>query len=59
MKWMNEKIRKNVDTLLGNPKKAIIKFSIPMMIGSLIQTLYNFVDGVFGWQVQEQTLLPL
>ena len=56
---MNEKIRKNVDTLLGNPKKAIIKFSIPMMIGSLIQTLYNFVDGVFGWQVQEQTLLPL
>ena len=44
---MNEKIRKNVDTLLGDPKKAIIKLSIPMMIGNLVQTLYNFVDGVW------------
>ncbi len=44
---MNEKIQKNVALLLGDPKKAIIKLSIPIMIGSIVQTLYNFVDGIW------------
>ncbi len=30
--------------LLGDPKKAIIKLSLPMMLGMSIQTLYNLVD---------------
>ena len=44
---MNENIKKNVAILLGDPKKAIIKLSIPIIIGSMIQTLYNFVDGIW------------
>ena len=44
---MNEKITKGVKTLLGNPKKAIIKISIPMMVGMGVQTLYNLVDGIW------------
>jgi len=44
---MNEKINRNVKILTGDPKKAIIKLSIPMMIGNLVQTLYNVVDGIW------------
>ena len=44
---MNENVRKNIDILLGDPKRAIIKLSIPMMIGNLIQTLYTIVDGIW------------
>jgi len=44
---MNEKMKKNVKLLLGDPKKAIIKLSIPIIIGSMVQTLYNFVDGIW------------
>ncbi len=44
---MNEKVKKNIDILLGDPKRAIIKLSIPMMIGMLVQTLYNLADGMW------------
>ena len=36
-----------VQTLLGNPKKAIIKLSIPMIVAMSVHTLYNFVDGLW------------
>ena len=35
---------KGVQTLLGNPKKAIIKLSIPMIIALSLNSLYNLVD---------------
>ena len=38
---------KGVKTLLGDPKKAIIKLAIPMIIAMFIQTLYNFVDALW------------
>ena len=38
---------KGVKTLLGDPKKAIIKLSIPMIIAMSVQTIYNFVDTLF------------
>jgi putative MATE family efflux protein len=38
---------KGVQTLLGDPKKAIIKLSIPMIIAMAVQTIYNFVDTLF------------
>ena len=44
---MNEKIQRNVKLLLGDPKKAIIRLSIPIMIGGMVQTLYSFVDGIW------------
>ena len=36
-----------VQTLLGNPKKAVIKLSIPMIVAMSVHTLYNFVDGLW------------
>ncbi|MHC1605536.1 MAG: MATE family efflux transporter [Candidatus Methanofastidiosia archaeon] len=42
-----EKITEGVRSLLGDPKKAILKLSIPMMIGMLVQALYNLVDAIW------------
>ncbi len=36
-----------VKILLGEPKKAIWKLSIPMMIGMLMQAVYNLTDGIW------------
>ena len=36
-----------VETLLGNPKRAIIKLAIPMMVAWSVQTLYNVVDALW------------
>jgi len=33
-----------MDTLTGDPKKAIIKLALPMMFAMSIQTIYNLVD---------------
>ena len=33
--------------LLGDPKKAIIRLSIPMIVAMAVQTVYNVVDGFF------------
>jgi putative MATE family efflux protein len=38
---------KGVKLLQGDPKKAIIKLSIPMIFAMLVQTLYNLVDGIW------------
>ena len=44
---MPEKITSGVKTLLGDPKKAILKLSGPMIIGMLVQSLYNIADGIW------------
>jgi putative MATE family efflux protein len=36
-----------VATLLGNPKKAIIKLAVPMIIALSVQTIYSFVDALW------------
>ena len=36
-----------VRTLLGNPRQAIIKLSLPMIVAMSVQTLYNFVDALW------------
>jgi putative MATE family efflux protein len=36
-----------VNTLLGDPKKAIIKLSIPMVVAMSFQTLYNLADAIW------------
>ncbi len=40
-------ITKGVKTLLGDPKKAILKLSAPTMIGMLSHAVYNIADGVW------------
>ncbi|UCD06276.1 MAG: MATE family efflux transporter [candidate division WOR-3 bacterium] len=36
-----------VKTLLGNPKRAILKLSIPMIVAMSVQTIYSFVDAIW------------
>ncbi|MCD6201365.1 MAG: MATE family efflux transporter, partial [Bacteroidales bacterium] len=44
---MEKEMTRGVRTLLGDPKKAVIKLSGPMMIAMLVQSLYNIVDGIW------------
>ncbi|WNY26362.1 MATE family efflux transporter [Methanolapillus ohkumae] len=39
-----EKMTRGVSDLLGNPKKALIKVSIPVMVALFFQAVYNLVD---------------
>ena len=36
-----------VQTLLGNPRKAIIKLSLPMIVALSVHTLYSFIDALW------------
>ncbi|MBA3046195.1 MAG: MATE family efflux transporter [Candidatus Thermoplasmatota archaeon] len=38
---------KGVQTLLGNPRKAILKLALPMILAMSVQTLYNLVDAIW------------
>lgn len=38
---------KGVKILLGDPKKAIFKLALPMVVAMLAQTVYNFVDAIW------------
>jgi putative MATE family efflux protein len=38
---------KGVQILLGNPKRAIIRLALPMIVAMSVQTLYNIVDAVW------------
>ena len=36
-----------ISILLGDPKRAILKLSLPMIVAMSVQTLYNLVDAVW------------
>jgi len=38
---------KGIKTLLGDPKKAIITLSLPMIVAMSVQTIYNVVDAIW------------
>ena len=37
----------SVDIMLGNPKRALLKMSIPLIISLLISSLYNLIDAAW------------
>jgi len=43
----NNSTTKGVETLIGDPKKAIIKLSVPMIIAMSANTIYNLVDALW------------
>lgn len=43
----DQHLTKGVKILLGDPKKAILKLSAPMMLAMLLQALYNIADGIW------------
>ncbi len=42
-----DKQTEGVRNLLGDPKKAILKISVPMMLAMMVQSAYNIVDGIW------------
>ncbi len=42
-----DRLTPGVHTLLGHPKRAILRLSLPMMAAMLVQSLYNVVDAVW------------
>jgi putative MATE family efflux protein len=49
-------VTKGVKMLLGNPKKAILKLSIPMIIAMSVQTVYNLADTIWVSGLGENAL---
>ena len=43
----NVKNSQGVDSILGNPKTALWKMSIPLIISLLITSLYSVIDAVW------------
>jgi putative MATE family efflux protein len=43
----SEGAQARVKMLLGDPKKAILKLSIPMIVAMSVQTLYNLADAIW------------
>lgn len=37
----------NVDVMLGNPKKALLKMSVPLIVSLLISSFYNLIDAAW------------
>jgi len=44
---VTEELTQGVRTLIGDPKKAVLRLSGPMIIGMLVQSFYNIVDGIW------------
>lgn len=44
---LNNESSNSVDIMLGNPKRALLKMSIPLIISLLISSLYNLIDAAW------------
>ncbi len=44
---MSEKKSKNIEMITGDPKKAIIRLALPMMLSMLLIMLYNIADSIW------------
>ncbi|MCS7240274.1 MAG: MATE family efflux transporter [Candidatus Bipolaricaulota bacterium] len=42
-----ERLTAGVQTLLGDPKRAVLRLSLPMMAAMFVQSLYNMVDAIW------------
>lgn len=55
---MNEE-NENIEMITGDPKKAIIKLSIPMMLSMLLIMLYNIADSIWVAGIGAEALAAL
>ena len=49
----------NIEMITGDPKKAIIKLSIPMMLSMLLIMLYNIADSIWVAGIGAEALAAL
>lgn len=52
-------INDNIEMITGDPKKAIIKLSIPMMLSMLLIMLYNIADSIWVAGIGAEALAAL
>jgi hypothetical protein len=38
---------RGVETLLGDPKRAIVRLAVPMVVAMSAQTIYNLADAIW------------
>ncbi|KZX17453.1 MATE family efflux transporter [Methanobrevibacter filiformis] len=50
---------KGVNILLGDPKKAVLKLSIPMIIAMTINSLYALIDGIWVAGIGDSALAAI
>ena len=50
-------MKSNNNMITGNPAKSLILFALPMMLGMLLQQLYNIVDSIIVGQALGQEAL--
>ena len=52
-------IEKRVEKFLKNPKKGLFILAMPMLVGMLMQTLYNIVDTIFIGRLGAEAIAAL
>ena len=50
---------KKIKKLIKNPKKSLFKIAIPIMVGMIVQTMYNVVDTAFVGHLGKDYLAAL
>ena len=52
-------MQKRLEQFIQNPKKALWKLSLPIVIGMLVQVLYNIVDTAFVGRLGAEAIAAL
>jgi Na+-driven multidrug efflux pump len=50
---------KRIEEYIKNPKKALFTLSIPLIIGMIVQTLYNVIDTAFVGRIGADALASI
>ena len=48
-----------INQFIKNPKKSLIKLAMPIMIGMLVQIMYNIVDTAFIGRLGAESIAAL
>lgn len=56
---MTKTKKNNIDKFIKNPKKALFKLALPMVIAMLVQALYNVVDTAFVGRLGAESIAAL
>ena len=46
VRYMKTKAFEAIDMTVGTPWKQILKFTVPMLLGNVVQQLYSTVDSI-------------
>jgi putative MATE family efflux protein len=56
---MSERTEKRVEKFISDPKKSLLKLALPIVVGMLVQTLYNIVDTAFVGRLGGESIAAL